>query len=532
MNKKFELGDFMEGRLTSSFKILVLTSLMMSVWSTSVQSATDEAVPMTEASSEISDGSVSVNKSEQQSSGLETHEEKGSANESGSQEETDKSETSGSEPVQATEPNPQKSSQEPEKNGQTISEISSQELLERSKPLVEQADKFLFGEGVAPDVQKAKELYYEARKLGNTTAMKRLAAMYRRGLIGTADPVKAFELVLEAASLNDPSAQSELASLYLKGEGVLQSREKAKMWLEKSAGNGYVLANILLAEMLSDEQATPEEKQLAEEYLKKAETQSSPQNLYTISYAYARGARLPKNPEKAAYWAKLAAERGEPNAAYWLGGYLWQKGEVPEALQYFNKAADQGIEEAALVAGHIYKNGQGEQKPDVTMAIKRLEQAKELADEEDAFFMMKQYLFGPKSLRNKDSATRWLKAYTNKVDAAKLYELSDQYWNGKGVRRNFDLGGNFALAALKKQDMSGLCDYAVMLSSPNWHRRDYVSAYAVLDQCVLDMPGQKQWKELLDSLQSRMSEKEIQEAQSIDADEVVNKRILDTELRF
>ena len=524
----------MVGLFSTSFKIVILTSFVLPVLSVSAQTvAVDtDAVPVTETTSEIS---TQTTADRDEGKTTELREVKSTTSPEEREDKTEPGKQTASivpEPEKVTESKQEESAQEPEKNGPSASEISPRELLERSKPLVEQADRFLFGDGVAADTQRAKELYYEARKLGNTTAMKRLAAMYRRGLAGPADPVKAFELVLEAASLNDPSAQSELASLYLKGEGVQESREKAKFWLEKAAGNGYVLANILLAEMFSDTKATPEEKKLAEEYLKKAESQSSPQNLYTISYAYARGARLPKNPEKAAYWAKLAAERGEPNAAYWLGGYFWQKGMIPSALKFFDKAAEQGIEESALAAGHIYKDGQGEQKPDAAMAVKRLEQAKDLTDEDDAFFMMTQYLFGPKSVRNKDSATRWLKTYAEKADAQKLYELSDKYWNGKGVRRNFDLGGNFALAALKKQDLSGLCDYAAMLSSPNWHKRDYVSAYAVLDQCVLDMPGQQKWKDLLDSLQSRMNEKEIQEAQSIDADEVVNKKILSTELRF
>ncbi len=518
-----------------SFKCVLLTSLLLPALSASAQTATGtEPVSGTGSSEEISTQPVKEEGKEEQSTVSEAGEEKTSSEvkEKTEAEKVSQDTHISSEKDQETGNNHKDSAQEPEKNGPTAFEISPEEMLEKSKPLVEQADKFLFGEGVAPDVQKARDLYYEARKLGNTTAMKRLAAMYRRGLLGSADPIKAFELVLEAASLNDPSAQSELASLYLKGEGVLQSREKAKIWLEKASGNGYVLANILLAEMLSTENATPEEKKLAEEYLKKAQMQSSPQNLYTISYAYARGARLPKSSEKAAYWAKLAAERGEPNAAYWLGGYLWQKGDVSQALKYFNQAADQGIEESALAAGHIYKDGQGEQKPDLTMAIKRLEQAKNLTNEDDSFYLLKQYLFGPRTIRNKESATRWLKTYVEKVEAPQLHELSDKYWNGVGVRRNFDLGGNFALAALKKGDMSGLCDYAVKLSSPNWHKKDYVSAYAVLDQCVLDNPDQKQWKDHLDNLQNRMNEKEIQEAQSADAKEVVNKKILSMELQF
>lgn len=155
--------------------------------------------------------------------------------------------------------------------------------------------------------------------------MKRLAAMYRRGLAGPADPVKAFELVLEAASLNDPSAQSELASLYLKGEGVQESREKAKFWLEKAAGNGYVLANILLAEMFSDSKATPEEKKLAEEYLKKAESQSSPQNLYTISYAMPEGPDYRKIPKKLPTGQSWLRKRENPMQPIGLAGIYGKK---------------------------------------------------------------------------------------------------------------------------------------------------------------------------------------------------------------
>ena len=124
-------------------------------------------------------------------------------------------------------------------------------------------------------------------------------------------------------------------------------------------------------------------KQTGQEYIDSILLNASPQELYTISYSFGHGLRLTKNPEKARYWAKAAADKGSVNGTYYLGELYWNAKEVPEALKCFEKAAEMGLTAAELQTGRIYLYGADGVPKNPAKAVYWMKKAAPIASNED-----------------------------------------------------------------------------------------------------------------------------------------------------
>lgn len=82
-----------------------------------------------------------------------------------------------------------------------------------------------------------------------SAAICNLADKYEHGLGVAQDLGKAAELYLRAAKLNNPVAQYDLGMLYRQGRGVPRDAELARLWIERSATQGFDLAQQALREL-------------------------------------------------------------------------------------------------------------------------------------------------------------------------------------------------------------------------------------------------------------------------------------------
>ncbi len=380
--------------------------------------------------------------------------------------------------------------------------------------------KYLDGDGVEADPKVAAECFKEAAELGSPQAKFYLATLYRHGEGVEKDPEKSFALVREAADGGYSPALVILADAYMHGIDCEKNLDEAKKWLQKASESGHVMGSVKLLEFLIETGAPEEEKQAASSLVEKLKAESSAQALYTVSYAYANGQQLPADEAKAAEWAKVAEIKGEPNAAFWLAEYHWKRKNYYQSLSYYKKAARGGLPEAALAAARIYRTGIEDIPSNVKVALKFFEKAPDFVTAEEALFVLTVYATGPAELQNRKNAERWSEIYTNLATEKELLQNADKFWSGDKVRRNYDLGGAFMLAALKRGSKEAVCPYALMIATPNWEKRDFISAYVLLDQCSLDHPNQKKWTEALNKLESHLTAEELKRAQALPANEV------------
>ncbi|WP_289188574.1 tetratricopeptide repeat protein [Turicimonas muris] len=369
----------------------------------------------------------------------------------------------------------------------TLVQISEEEQ-KKINDLIRQAEVYLYGDGVPVNLQKAAELYNAAGDLGSPKAKLRLSTMYRQGQGVQKDLNHAFELVMEAANQDFAPAQSALSSYFRTGIGVNKDIEQANYWLEKAAENGHTRSKVLFSTILERDVSNPASLEKAKRFIEEVKSEASPQEIYSIGYSYANGFGLPKDLKKAMEWARLGADKGEVNSIYLLGDCYWREKNIAEASVWFEKAAEKGLRAAQLQTGRLYRDGAPGVEKNLGKAVKWLEIAYPSGDKNDVFSLVVMRTTGPKAVRNLAKGQEWLDRYIPEATVEELNEQGEKFWNGDGVRRNFNLGGALCLAALKKGDRTNLCGFAEKLGTKNWRKADFVTSYSLLNQCVIDHP--------------------------------------------
>ncbi len=98
------------------------------------------------------------------------------------------------------------------------------------------AVKYMRGEGVAKDEQKAMEYLQKAVNAGNDRAQLALGYFYLQGTGGVAkDTTKAVEFFTMAAEQGNRDAQYNVGLAYVRAEGVTKDLAKAYEWFMKAA---------------------------------------------------------------------------------------------------------------------------------------------------------------------------------------------------------------------------------------------------------------------------------------------------------
>ena len=401
--------------------------------------------------------------------------------------------------------------------------LPDKQTEEKINKLIEQAEIQLYGDGVPVDLSKAAALYAQAAELGSPKAMMRLSALYRKGIGVEKSLDKTVELTRKAAELGYAPAQAAMGISYLEGIGVEKNETLGNEWIEKAAESGHALSRVMAGERLLKAENDPAAQQKGKLFIDSILDNASPQELYTISYSFGHGLRLPKDSEKAKYWAKAACEKGSKNGAYYLGELYWNENDGQNALKYFEKAAEMGLPEAQLQTGRLYRDGSEKITKDPEKALFWLTRALSICSPEDILSICHLYLAGPAKIKNKEEAQKYLDLYLVRATPEELHENAEKYWKGIGVRKNFDLGGALALGALRKEKEPKVCDYAIKLAAPNWLRADFVTAYAILNQCVLNKNATEEERAAFDNLEKKMSAEQLHEAQDLSAQDALEQ---------
>lgn len=142
---------------------------------------------------------------------------------------------------------------------------------------------------------------------------------------------------------------SILAFCYGNGLGVRRNGKKSDIFLEKSAKQGYVVSQFLLASCyLSDDDK--EGYKEAFYWSNKAAEQGYPPAIFSIGSCYENGEGVAQNPKRAFNWYTKAANLNYAEAQYKLFTlYYVGKGvaqDIEQAYNWLAMAAKQGYKEA------------------------------------------------------------------------------------------------------------------------------------------------------------------------------------------
>ena len=182
------------------------------------------------------------------------------------------------------------------------------------------------GKSVPKDLSKALSYCQQAAHNHHQEAMFVLGETYKTGILTDQDHDNAFKWFRKAAYLGHSQAKYELANMYSEGHGENISEEKRKFWAIKwylSAANDGVEEALLKLDKFDIDQ-----------YISSSDLEA----------------------------VKYKAHRADPAAQFKLGMYKLNQLNDSSALEWLEKAAQNGKPQAYLELAEIYAKGKCDQK--------------------------------------------------------------------------------------------------------------------------------------------------------------------------
>jgi TPR repeat protein len=233
----------------------------------------------------------------------------------------------------------------------------------------------------------------------------------------------ALKALQQRASAGEADAQCGLGKQYELALGVPQDNEQAVLWLQKSAEQGNIVAQVELGVVFDKMQDYAQ----ALIWYRKAAEQGHPRAEYNLGLAYQNGEAVPKDVAQAMAWFRKAADQGDVLAQSNLG-VAYENGvgvqqDYSQAADWYRKAAEQGFAEAQYGLGFLYLNGKGVPKDET-------------------------------------QATTWLLKAAEQGETKAQYNLGVCYVNGEGVNRDLSEGYFWIFLANARTADSDLKQYA------------------------------------------------------------------------
>jgi TPR repeat protein len=238
-----------------------------------------------------------------------------------------------------------------------------------------------------------------------------------------AHDTNALKALQEKAAAGDADAQCGLGKQYEFTLGVRQDDKQAVFWLQKSADQGNIIAEVELGVVFDKMQDYAQ----ALIWYRKAAEQGNARAEYNLGLAYQNGESVPKDMVQAIAWYRKAADQGDVVAQTNLGAMYEHGVGVPQdylqAADWYRKAAEKGLAEAQYGLGFLYLNGYGV----------------------------------PKDF---NQATTWMLKAAEQGETKAQYNLGSCYINGEGVDRDLIEGYFWIFLANTRTTDSDLKGYA------------------------------------------------------------------------
>jgi len=299
------------------------------------------------------------------------------------------------------------------------------------------------GQGVASDTAEAVKWYRKAAEQDYKEACFYLGLHFIVAGSPDYDPAKSFKFFLQGANLGDSSCAYFIGEAYIKeGHGTQTNIVEGFRWIQKSADQGYAMAQLELARRYFEGDAITQNRTNAVRYFELAadnqfdayRSKLAQQNLW---YIYTHEVT---NDVAAAKWCRKVAEQGDAKAQGELG-YRYQIGlgfmrDTIEAVKWYRKAAEQGFAPAQGNLGVMYYQGQGVGKNSME-AGKWFRKAADQGLPDAQYNLGQMYLNGygvPKDLAN---AVKWFRSAAEQGNARGQIELGACYASGAGVPKDY-----------------------------------------------------------------------------------------------
>jgi hypothetical protein len=213
----------------------------------------------------------------------------------------------------------------------------------------------------AEDPAKARSLAEPLAAKGDSAAQVVLGRIYEQGLGVRPDIGLALENYSAAAVNGSADAQIALGRLAYEGGGVYPDYERAAGWFRLAAAQGDPRGHVRLGRMLADGRGVRQDKVAAAHHFARAAAKKDADGLFYLGLAFLRGDGVPLNYESARKYFAGASALGHGEAAYHLAlmydSTALGRADAAEAARFMRLAAERGHAPAFAAMGLIVHRG-------------------------------------------------------------------------------------------------------------------------------------------------------------------------------
>ena len=223
------------------------------------------------------------------------------------------------------------------------------------------ADGLTLSALAADDPVKARAIAGPLAAKGDSAAQVVLGRIYEQGLGVRPDIGLALELYSAAAAAGSADAQLELGRLAYEGGGVYPDYERAAGWFRLAAAQGDPRGDVRLGRMLADGRGVRQDKTAAAHHFARAAAKKDADGLFYLGLAFLRGDGVPLNYERARKYFAASSALGHGEAAYHLAlmyeSTALGRADAAEAARHMRLAAERGHVPAFAAMGLIVHRG-------------------------------------------------------------------------------------------------------------------------------------------------------------------------------
>ena len=296
------------------------------------------------------------------------------------------------------------------------------------------------GIGVRQNKTQAVRWFRKAANAGDVESMRSIGYAYNVGEGVNRNSKKAFDWYEKAASNGDGRAMLEVGVKYKDGDGVEKNTAKAMEWFTNCIASEHSckwMAMLYLAEMLESDPL--EEGNLDE-------VKEMYESAYDLCFE--------------------ATEKGDTEAMLHMGNFFYEGNELLEidenpskAVEYYEKAANEGFAQAMNMLGVCYSNGKGVGE-DNLKACWWFEQATAKGFTAAKVNLACHYLLGDGIKADYEKATELLQQVSDSQFCFAQTILGICYLNGVGVAKDLRKGIEWLRKGAKNGDGSAYCNLA------------------------------------------------------------------------
>lgn len=217
------------------------------------------------------------------------------------------------------------------------------------------------GQGVTQNYELAAQWYQKAANQQLAFVQRNLELAHSNSQNVPQNSEDAVIWFQKAAEKGEVLAQFKLGELYEKGEELPQNYSLAAQWYEKAAEKEYVIAQFKLGELYEKGQGVPQNYSTAVQWYQKAAIQGNAAAQYNLGIMYEKGLGVPQNIMNSAQWSQDTSANQNESSQYTDATYIHAQ-SLPQnfeaAIQWYQKAANQGHAAAQYNLGMLYEKGQ------------------------------------------------------------------------------------------------------------------------------------------------------------------------------